>query len=98
MSDRLTGKTGASLIGGTKARSPQALLRLLIPIAVVGAALALAPLWLGDSRVLMGVAVLGLAFEDVAAPGEAEGLRSARLRRCPCLRQEPGLGTVGARG
>jgi branched-chain amino acid transport system permease protein len=28
----------------------------------VGAALALVPLWLGDSRVLMGVAVLGLAF------------------------------------
>ncbi|HJS19095.1 MAG TPA: branched-chain amino acid ABC transporter permease [Anaerolineales bacterium] len=29
---------------------------------MVGAALALVPLWLGDSRVLMGVAVLGLAF------------------------------------
>jgi branched-chain amino acid transport system permease protein len=33
-----------------------------LPIAAVGAALALVPLWLGDSRVLMGVAVLGLAF------------------------------------
>jgi branched-chain amino acid transport system permease protein len=29
---------------------------------MVGAVLALVPLWLGDSRVLMGVAVLGLAF------------------------------------
>jgi branched-chain amino acid transport system permease protein len=29
---------------------------------VVGAALALVPLWTGDSRVLMGVAVLGLTF------------------------------------
>jgi branched-chain amino acid transport system permease protein len=33
-----------------------------LPIAAVGAVLALVPLWLGDSRVLMGVAVLGLAF------------------------------------
>jgi len=34
----------------------------VISIAVVGAALALVPLWLGDSRVLMGVAVLGMAY------------------------------------
>jgi len=62
MSDRLTGWTGTSLIGGTEARSSRSLPVLLIPIAAVGAALALVPLWLGDSRVLMGVAVLGLAF------------------------------------
>ena len=35
---------------------------LLIPIGVIGLGLALVPLWLGDSRVMMGVAVLGLAF------------------------------------
>jgi branched-chain amino acid transport system permease protein len=62
MSDRLTGETGTSLIGGTEARSSRSLPALLIPVAAVGAALALVPLWLGDSRVLMGVAVLGLAF------------------------------------
>jgi branched-chain amino acid transport system permease protein len=62
MSDRLTGGTGTSLIGGTEARSSRSLAGLLLSIAVVGAALALVPLWAGDSRVLMGVAVLGLAF------------------------------------
>jgi ABC-type branched-subunit amino acid transport system permease subunit len=31
-------------------------------VALVGALLALVPLWLGSSRVMMGVAVLGLAF------------------------------------
>ena len=62
MSDRPTGRTGTSLIGGTEARSSQSLVRLLIPIAAVGTALALVPLWLGDSLVLMSVAVLGLAF------------------------------------
>jgi branched-chain amino acid transport system permease protein len=62
MSERLTGGTGTSSIGGTEARSSQSRLALLIPIAAVGAALALVPLWLGDSRVLMGVSALGLAF------------------------------------
>ena len=62
MSDRPTSQTGTSPIGGTEARSARGLASLLIPIAAVGAALALVPLWLGDSRVLMGVAVLGLAF------------------------------------
>ncbi len=62
MSARLTRRAGTSLIGGTEAHSSRSLPRLLIPIAAVGAALALVPLWLGDSRVLMGVAILGLAF------------------------------------
>jgi branched-chain amino acid transport system permease protein len=62
MSGRFTGSTGTSLIGGTEARTSRSLPRLLIPITAVGVALALVPLWLGDSRVLMGVAVLGLAF------------------------------------
>ena len=62
MSSRFTGSTGTSLIGGTEAHSSRSLSRLLIPIFVVGAALALVPIWLGHSRVMMGVAVLGLAF------------------------------------
>jgi branched-chain amino acid transport system permease protein len=62
MSDQFTGNTGTALIGGTEAHISRALPALLIPILLVGAALALVPLWLGDSRVLMGVAVLGLAF------------------------------------
>jgi branched-chain amino acid transport system permease protein len=62
MSGRITGSTGTFLIGGTEANTSRSLPALLVPIAAVGAALALVPLWLGDSRVLMGVAVLGLAF------------------------------------
>jgi branched-chain amino acid transport system permease protein len=62
MSARLTRRAGTSLIGGTEAHTSRSLSRLLIPISAVGAALALVPIWLGDSRVLMGVAVLGLAF------------------------------------
>jgi hypothetical protein len=60
MSDQLTSSTGTSMIGGTEARSSRSFLTLLMPIAIVGVALALVPLWLSDSRVLMGVAVLGL--------------------------------------
>jgi branched-chain amino acid transport system permease protein len=59
MIDRLT---STSRIGGTEARSSRSPVALLVPVALVGAALALVPLWLGDSRVLMGVAVLGLAY------------------------------------
>jgi branched-chain amino acid transport system permease protein len=62
MSDRITGSTGTFLIGGTEAHTSRSLPALLVPIAAVGAVLAVVPLWLGDSRVLMGVAVLGLAF------------------------------------
>ncbi len=62
MSGRFTGSTGTFLIGGTEAHSSRSLSALLLPVSAVGAALALVPLWLGDSRVLMGVAVLGLAF------------------------------------
>ncbi|MEM7335024.1 MAG: branched-chain amino acid ABC transporter permease [Chloroflexota bacterium] len=40
----------------------QPLSSLLIPIGIIGALLALVPLWLGGSRVMMGVSILGLAF------------------------------------
>ena len=62
MSHSSTRRAGTFLIGGTEAHTSRSLPALLLPIAAVGAILALVPLWLGDSRVLMGVAVLGLAF------------------------------------
>lgn len=62
MTSRLEEGTGTSLVGGAERRSSRSLARLLVPVAVVGAALALAPLWLGDSRLLMGLAVSGLVF------------------------------------
>lgn len=62
MSNHLTDATGSSRIEEAEAHTSRSLSALLIPIAAVGAGLALVPLWLGDSRVLMGVAVLGLAF------------------------------------
>ena len=62
MSGQFAGRSGTFLIGGTEARTSRSLPALLIPIAGIGAALALVPLWIGDSRVLMHVAVLGLSF------------------------------------
>lgn len=62
MSDRFTGTTGTSLVGGTERHASRSLSTLFVSVAGVAAALALAPLWVGDSRVLMGVAVLGLTF------------------------------------
>ncbi len=61
MSDRTTA-TGTSAIGGVEQRVSLSLPTLLGLIGAVGAALALVPLRIGDSRVLMGVAVLGLTF------------------------------------
>ena len=62
MSNQFTGGTGTIGISGTGAHASRSLLTLLIPLAAVGAVLALVPVWVGDSRVLMHVAVLGLAF------------------------------------
>ncbi len=61
MSDRTTA-TGTSAIGGAEERVSLSLPWLLGLIGAVGVALALVPLWVGDSRVFMGVAVLGLTF------------------------------------
>jgi ABC-type branched-subunit amino acid transport system permease subunit len=61
MSDRGTA-TGTASIGGARAPSSRSVASLLVPLAMVAGALALVPLWLGDSGVLMGVAVLGLAY------------------------------------
>jgi branched-chain amino acid transport system permease protein len=57
-----TSPTGTSLVGGTETHGSRSLASLLIPVATVAVVLAPIPLWLGDSRVKMGVAVLGLAF------------------------------------
>ena len=62
MSQPLSRRAGTSLIGGTEAHSSRSIPRLLLPIAALGTALSLVPLWLSESRVLMGVAILGLAF------------------------------------
>jgi branched-chain amino acid transport system permease protein len=47
---------------GVSARPPRSPIRAFWPIVVTGAALALVPLWLGDSRLLMALAVDALAF------------------------------------
>ncbi|HEX7099497.1 MAG TPA: branched-chain amino acid ABC transporter permease [Acidimicrobiia bacterium] len=53
---------GTSLVGGVETRVSRSLPRLFGSIAAMAALLALVPLWVGDSRVRMGVAILGLAF------------------------------------
>jgi branched-chain amino acid transport system permease protein len=47
---------------GVSARPPRSLARAYWPIAATGAALALVPLWLGDSRLMMGLAIDALVF------------------------------------
>lgn len=62
MTQRLADATGTSTIGGAERHASRSLRALFLPVAVVGALLALIPLQVGDSRVLMGVSVLGLTF------------------------------------
>jgi branched-chain amino acid transport system permease protein len=62
MIEDYTEGTGTAVVGGTEQRTSRSLVALVWPIALVGAGLALIPLWLGDSRVMMGVAVGGLTF------------------------------------
>jgi branched-chain amino acid transport system permease protein len=62
MIEDYTEGTGTAVVGGTEQRASRSLVALLWPIALVGALLSLIPLWFGDSRVMMGVAVLGLTF------------------------------------
>ena len=54
--------TEASVGGGSEKLSSRAFTSLFLPIAAVGLALALVPLWLGDSRLMMGLAIGGLLF------------------------------------
>ncbi|HEU4916883.1 MAG TPA: branched-chain amino acid ABC transporter permease [Acidimicrobiia bacterium] len=62
MIEDYTEGTGTAVVGGTERRSSRSLVALFWTVAAVGALLSLVPLWLGDSRVMMGVAVLGLTF------------------------------------
>jgi branched-chain amino acid transport system permease protein len=62
VTERFAAATGTSLVGGAERRAARSLTALFLPLAVVGGLLMLVPLWLGDSRVQMGVAVRGLAF------------------------------------
>ncbi|HZD22221.1 MAG TPA: branched-chain amino acid ABC transporter permease [Acidimicrobiia bacterium] len=62
MTERLLEGSGTSLVGGTEAHVSRSLWSLTGPVLVVIAAGCLAPIWLGDSRVLMNVAVLGVSF------------------------------------
>jgi branched-chain amino acid transport system permease protein len=62
MIEDYTEGTGTAVVGGTEQRASRSLVALIGPIALVGALLSLIPLWLGDSRVMMGVSILGLTF------------------------------------
>jgi branched-chain amino acid transport system permease protein len=61
VSDRLL-TTGTAEVGGVEQRASRSFIALAGPILAVGVVLSLLPLWLGESRVLMRVAVRGLAF------------------------------------
>lgn len=62
MTEKFAEATGTALVGGTERHAAQSLRALMIPVIAVGAVLALFPVWLSGSRVLMTVAILGLAF------------------------------------
>lgn len=62
MTERFSTATGTSSIGGTERHASRSLAALILSVLGIAVLLAVVPLWLGDSRVLMGVAVLGLAF------------------------------------
>jgi len=62
MSTRLGDATGTSRVGGTEGLVSRSLWRLMAPIVAIVAVGCLAPIWLGDSRVYMGVAVTGVTF------------------------------------
>jgi ABC-type branched-subunit amino acid transport system permease subunit len=59
---RLAGATGTAQIGGRERHASRSLVRLFVPVGVVAVVLALLPLWLSDSRLLMRLAVVGLVF------------------------------------
>jgi branched-chain amino acid transport system permease protein len=53
---------GTSRIGSSERRASRSLRALLIPAGLIGAVLASLPIWLGHSRLLMGLAVTGLVY------------------------------------
>ncbi len=62
MSTRFVEGTGTSRVGGIEAHVSRSLWALIVPVFAVVAIGSLVPIWLGDSRVLMGVAVLGVSL------------------------------------
>ena len=66
MIERFGDASGTSAVGGVEGHAPRSLARLVVPVLGVGVVLSLVPLWLGDSRVMMGIAVVGLTFAAYA--------------------------------
>jgi len=62
MTGRFSKATGTSVIGGTEHHPSRSSAPMFLLVGLLGALAALVPIWLGSSRVLMGVAILGLAF------------------------------------
>ncbi|HEX6220774.1 MAG TPA: hypothetical protein VF115_06745, partial [Acidimicrobiia bacterium] len=62
MTEKFAEATGTSLVGGAESHPSRSMLAFAGQVLAVGALLGLVPLWLGDSRVLMTVSILGLAF------------------------------------
>lgn len=62
MTPRFSRGSGTAKVGGTERHASRSLLALVVPVAAVGAILALVPLWLGESRLMMGLAIGGLLF------------------------------------
>jgi branched-chain amino acid transport system permease protein len=62
MTGRFSKATGTSVIGGTEQHPSSSSAPMFLLVGLLGALLALVPLWLGSSRVMMGVSILGLAF------------------------------------
>lgn len=62
MSNPLSSLTQSTQTESFEGYASRSLATLFVPVMFTGLLLALVPLWLGDSRVLMGVSVLGLAF------------------------------------
>lgn len=61
-STKFEAKSQPSLVDARAVSGGSFLWTAILPTVLIGALLALVPLWLGGSRVMMGVAVLGLAF------------------------------------
>jgi ABC-type branched-subunit amino acid transport system permease subunit len=62
MMSHLSKGIGPPIDGNAEGQSSRSLSALFLPVAAVGGALALVPLWLGDSRLMMGLAIGGLVF------------------------------------
>ena len=62
MTERFADATGTSTVGGIEQHSSRSLAALVVPLLAIGVVLSFIPLLFGDSRVMMGVAVLGAAY------------------------------------